>query len=348
MSSTNPPTKRIILGLMTLGPDATYNARITSLDDFGKSLDIFQRRGYSEVDTARSYDGGRQEAFTRQARWKERGLSLATKCYPVKPGTHQPENLEAELDKSLGELGSNSVDIFYLHGPDRATPYADTLRGLDKLYRQRKFKKLGLSNYSAFEVAEIVNIANERGWVRPTVYQAVYNAITRGIEDELIPCCRRYGIDLVIFNPVAGGFLSGKYKSTDTPSEGRFSDRNQFQGKMYRDRYFKSSLFRALQLLEPVLEQHNLTMIEVALRWCIHHSALNIADGTDGVIIGFSSVEQLERNLDDFDKGPLPSEIVEALDQAWYVVKADAARFWHGELVYTYDTQKALFGTKDE
>ncbi|BCS18608.1 aldo/keto reductase family protein [Aspergillus puulaauensis] len=338
MSTETAPNKRIILGLMTLGPDTTHGARITSLDQFSQSLDIFQQKGYTELDTARLYDGGRQESFTRQARWKERSLSIATKWYPIGPGTHKAEVLEAKLNESLRELGTDCLDIFYLHGPDRTTPYAETLEVLDTLHRQGKFKKLGLSNFSAFEVAEIATLASERRWVRPSVYQAVYNAITRGIEDELIPACRRYGIDIVIFNPLAGGFLSGKYKSTDVPAEGRFSNNHQLQGKMYRDRYFKSSIFQALQTLEPVAHQHGLSMVEVALRWCVHHSALKLLNGTDGVIVGFSSVDQLKGNLDDLDKGPLPGDVVEALDQAWHVVKADAAKFWHGDLVYAYDT----------
>ncbi|RAH49603.1 Aldo/keto reductase, partial [Aspergillus brunneoviolaceus CBS 621.78] len=217
-------TRRIILGLMTLGPDPTHGARITSLEEFNRCLDHFQEKGYDEVDTARLYDGGRQEAFTRQAGWKERGLSMATKWAPLAVGAHRAEVLEEKLNESLRELGTDHVDIFYLHAADRTTPFAETFETLDRLYRQGKFKQLGLSNFSAFEVAEVVTLCNERGWVRPTIYQAIYNALTRGIEDELIPCCRRWGIDVVVFNPLAGGFLSGKYKTTEHPADGRFSN----------------------------------------------------------------------------------------------------------------------------
>ncbi|KAH8422878.1 uncharacterized protein LDX57_000631 [Aspergillus melleus] len=115
-------------------------------------------------------------------------------------------------------------------------------------------------------------------------------------------------------------------------------------GQMYRDRYCKSSVFSALSFLEPLVTRHGLTLVEVALRWCVHHSALRVTDGQHGVITGFSSLGQLESNLEDLEKGPLPEELVEALDQAWYMTKADAARFWHGELVYQYDMQKVLFG----
>lgn len=185
--------RRVILGLMTFGPPGSEpkGGRITTLDEYNKCLDYFQQQGYTEVDTARMYIGGEQEAFTRDAKWKDRGLTLATKCYPVKPGDHSPAKLRASLEKSLAELGTDCVDIFYLHAPDRSVPFAETLQCCDDLFKEGKFVQLGLSNYAAWEVAEIWNIAKERGWVKPTIYQAMYNAITREIEKELIPCCRK-------------------------------------------------------------------------------------------------------------------------------------------------------------
>ena len=88
---------------------------------------------------------------------------------------------------------------------------------------------------------------------------------------------------------------------------------------MYRQRYFQDNTFLALQLIEPVVQKHNLTLLETALRWCLHHSLLKFAkdDGNDGVIIGVSSLKQLEGNLADFEKGPLPEEVVKVLDEAW-------------------------------
>jgi aflatoxin B1 aldehyde reductase len=87
-------------------------------------------------------------------------------------------------------------------------------------------------------------------------------------------------------------------------------------------------------------------MAETALRWCVHHSKLNAADGgKDGVIIGASSIGQLENNITDLEKGPLPEDVVQALDEAWLIVKSTTADFWHGDLKYTYNTQEALFGS---
>ncbi len=169
----------------------------------------------------------------------------------------------------------------------------------------------------------------------------------RSLEQELIPCCRRYGIDVVVYNPLAGGIFSGKYNSADVPKEGRYSDVAVKTGEMYRKRYFKDATFEALRVIEPVVQKHNLTLLETALRWCVHHSALNMKDGgRDGVIIGVSSFAQLESNLRDLDKGPLPDEVVKALDEAWLITKATTPNYWRLDLKYTYDTREALFKPK--
>ena len=127
MSPNNSTPRRLILGLMTFGKDPAHGGRVTSIDDFNKCLDLFQQRGYNEVDTARAYIQGDQEAWSKEAKWKERGLTLATKCYPAEPGMHSAERLKASANKSLRELGADCVDIFYLHAPDRSVPFEETL-----------------------------------------------------------------------------------------------------------------------------------------------------------------------------------------------------------------------------
>ncbi|KAK8068295.1 aflatoxin B1 aldehyde reductase member 3 [Apiospora saccharicola] len=351
--STGMP--RVILGLMTFGPDEGAGARITDAATYGRVLDVFQKeRGYSEVDTARVYVNGAQEAFTRDAGWKDRGLMLATKVmYPAEDGAHQGPKVLESVETSLKELGTDCVDILYVHAADRSTPFAETFAALDKLHKAGKFVRLGVSNYTAFELAEVVMLCKANGWVRPTIYQGMYNAITRGIEPELLPACRRYGLDVVVYNPIAGGLFSGKIKSKDmVPTEGRFSDTHG-TGRNYRGRYFKDSTFEALRVVEEAVAKHEkdgLTMIETALRWVRHHSALKLGESGsgsgDGIIIGISSLEQLGNNLDNLEKGPLPDDVVAALDKAWRIAKPDAPVYWHKDLVYTYDTKEALFGKK--
>lgn len=332
---------------LTSGPDEGAGARIVELDEFNRHLDYFQKQGYNEVDTARMYVSGQQEAWTRDAKWKERGLTLATKVYPEEPGMHEPSELRKLITSSLNELGSDSVDIFYLHAPDRSVPYEDTMAEVDKFYQEGKFKRLGLSNYAAWEVAEICTVAKERGWVRPSIYQAMYNVISkcdamllsvsqlteklaRDIESELVPCCRKFGMDIVVYNPLAGGLFSGKIKSVDlAPADGRFSDSYKY-GKLYRDRFLNKANMEALKITEEATQNHNLTLLETAMRWLIHHSSLKTRakGGNDGVVVGVSNFQQLQGNLKDFEKGPLPEDVVEALDRAWLVAKATAAPYW--------------------
>ena len=333
---------------MTFGPDVEAGARITSLDTFKQCLDHLQARGYNEVDTAESYIGTKQQAFTRSAGWKERGLKLATKYYPTKKAGHSAAILRDRLEFNLRELGTDCVDIFYLHAADRTRSFHEPLEAVDKMHREGKFIELGLSNFTAFEVAEVVTLCAERGWIKPTIYQGMYNAITRNLETETMIACRRYGIDVVVYNPLAGGLFSGKIKSKDlVPDDGRFSDTSTAIGKNYRSRYFRDGTFEALKIIEDVAKEENLTVLEIGLRWCVHHSALHLANkgGNDGIIIGVSSFEQLKQNLDNLEKGPLPKSVVEALDKAWLVSKPNSPNYWHGELKYTYDTQ-ALFSKK--
>lgn len=227
---------------------------------------------------------------------------------------------------------------------------------MNEMYKAGKFKQLGLSNYASWEVAEIVGICERRGFVKPTVYQGMYNAISkctplqyhsqileasheqryadcslsaRALESELEPCLRKFGISLVIYNPLAAGLFSGKYSSLEEPSEGRFSTSNSL-GKRYMERYFKQSMMDALAMVEPVAKQFGIPLIEVGLRWCVHHSKLQTRakGGDDGVILGISSFEQLEQNVEACEKGPLPDEVVQVLDRAWVRVRGDAPGYW--------------------
>ena len=142
------------------------------MDEFKSILDCFQNAGYDEVDTAHEYVGFKQQAFSREAGWKERGLKLASKISPnSNSGGHDAANLREKCLFNLEQLGTDCMDILFLHAPDRNVPFAETFEECDKLYRENRFKQLGLSNYMAYEIAEIVTMCNERGWVRPTIYQ---------------------------------------------------------------------------------------------------------------------------------------------------------------------------------
>ncbi|KAI1206084.1 Aldo/keto reductase [Annulohypoxylon truncatum] len=334
---------RIILGLMVIGPEGSPGARMTSLDDFKQALDIFQDRGYNELDTARVYIGGEQESFTRKAGWKERGLSMGTKIWPLPVGSHAPGPLKETFETSLKELGTDSVDILYLHSPDRSVPFSTTLAAINELHKAGKFSRLGLSNYTSFEVAEIVMTCQHNGWVRPTVYQAIYNCLFRTIEAELIPTCRRYGIAVDAYSPTGGGFLLGKITTKDDdPKEGRFAA-GPFQ-HLTRGRYFRDGIIEGARLIREAAESRGLSPLELAVRWLVHHSQLQVKGGHDGIVIGFSNLQQLRDNLDYLEKGPLDKEILAVLEKAWQLSKGDMEAYWQFPMEYAYDTKEVLFG----
>ncbi|KAL1947780.1 hypothetical protein VTO73DRAFT_13504 [Trametes versicolor] len=321
MATTKIP---LLFGTMTMGEAGKNGVRTADLKECQEILDTFFSHGHKELDTARVYAEGTTEPLL--AKLDLKGATIDTKVYPVTPGDHAPAKLRATFETSLKLLAPLKVRVLYLHAPDRTVPFEDTVREINELHKQGLFEIFGLSNYAAWEVAEIVGICKANGWVQPKIYQAMYNAVTREIEPELVPCLRKYGIRLVIYNPLAGGFFAGKVAAPDAqaPEGGRF-DPSSAMGKMYRARYFKNGFFDALNYLKPIAEKHQLRLTEIALRWCQHHSALT---PEDGIILGASSAAQLKQNLEDSEKGPLPEDILKALDEARLIVGASAPTYW--------------------
>ncbi|CVL07838.1 related to potassium channel beta subunit protein [Fusarium mangiferae] len=326
----------VIFGAMTFGREGVEQARIHDLKEAGAMLDLFQEHGGKAIDTARVYAQGSSEEYLGQLDWQTRGFRVDTKLYPnIHDGTgkitHSTDDLRKHLDESLKALKTDKIDLWYLHGPDRDTPFEETLRACNELHKEGKFNRLGVSNYMAWEVAYMSELCIREGWIRPTVYQGVYNAIHRTVEMELFPCLRHYGITFYAFSPLAGSQLTGRYKrdtqDTDIESMSRF-DPNTFQGRKYRRRFWNDVIFDAVELIRDEAVKHGLTEIDCAFRWIAHHSQLDPERG-DAVIIGASSKKQLEQNLDLLEKGPLPKEIVDVLDKAWLITKGSVNNYWH-------------------
>ncbi|KAJ4293243.1 hypothetical protein N0V90_008525 [Kalmusia sp. IMI 367209] len=312
-----PKTKLdIVFGAMTFGKEGEEQVGTSNLSDCAAILSTFQSHSHTEIDTSRFYGSGSSETYLAALKWKDRGLVMDTKFYPNvngimgRPKTHlDAATMRAGLAESLEALGGvEKVDLWYLHGPDRSIPLEETVKTVDELYKEGKFRRWGVSNYMAWEVAAICEICNREGYKRPEVYQGVYNALHRTIENELLPCLRKYNIAFYAFNPLGGGYLTNRYHR-DTPTSsivpGSRFDPNRLQGKMYRARYWNDAYFDALDVVRPACKEAGLRESEAALRWMMHHSKLDKKYG-DKVIIGASTVAQLEQNLEDFEKGELP------------------------------------------
>ncbi|CAK7271460.1 hypothetical protein SEPCBS119000_004617 [Sporothrix epigloea] len=318
---------KIVFGAMTLGEAGAEQARVHSLDDCAAILDVFQRHGHNEIDTARTYGGGSSEAYLGQLQLGKRGIVIDTKLAPqggsARAYSHRPEALKPALLESLAALGVDKVDMWYLHAPDRSVPYEDTLRAVNDLYQEGYFARFGISNYAAWEVAQMAEITRRHGWKAIDVYQGVYNALHRSAEPELFPCLRHYGIAFYEYNPLAGGMLTDRYTrsvaSHDLEPGSRF-DPAKNQGANYRQRYWNDTYFDALDVVRPVAAKLGIPTAEAALRWVSHHSIMDSKYG-DAVIIGASSAAQLEDNLNSLEKGPLPEELLQAFDAAWALAK---------------------------
>ncbi|KAF8512320.1 Aldo/keto reductase [Gautieria morchelliformis] len=321
---------KVVMGAMTFGAPGKDGARVHTLKDVNAILDVFQRHGHVEVDTARTYTGGTSEEYLGEIGWKDRGLIVETKLSPRLTFKHTPEGVREGLEKSYAALKADKLELFYLHGPDRSTPWEVTFKATNDLYKEGKFNKLGISNYQSWEVAEIVMLCRANNWIQPTVYQGLYNAMHRAAEPELFPCLRKFGISFYEYNPLGGGFFTGRYTGPDSiPESGsRFDNsRGTNQARNYRARYWSDQYFKALEIVTIAAKKEGLTVSEAALRWVNHHSLLKREYG-DAIIIGASSVTHIEQNLDDLEKGPLPQSVVQALDEAWDVVKGDIRKYW--------------------
>ncbi|EWC48730.1 hypothetical protein DRE_00035 [Drechslerella stenobrocha 248] len=326
---------------MTIGE----NSRITDLEEAKQLIETFKSYGHKELDTARIYNEGTTEEYLGKI--GTGGLIVATKLYPsAKPGqdntnannnidilttqiTHRPESFKIHVPRSLSALKLSSVDLWYLHAPDHTTDFSITLPAVNDLYTAGVFKTFGLSNYKSWEVARICELARYNNFPMPKVYQGMYNVIQREVEPELFPCLRHYGMAFYAYNPLAGGFFTASGpKAIDAEVEkGTRFDNSKPQGQMYRARYWRGPNFKARELIDEVAQKHNLTLVEIALRWVNHHSAMSPEKG-DKVIIGASSQKHLKENCEDFEKGPLPEEILQVCDAAWAIVKADCETYW--------------------
>jgi aflatoxin B1 aldehyde reductase len=303
---------RIILGTMNFGVQVNEHAA-------DNMLSMFLDRGYREIDTAYSYaEGASEEILGRLLTPERRGkVYLATKASPLGGGGLAPENIVKQVNTSLRRLKTDYIDLLYLHAPDPKTRIEATLEACQKLFKEGKFKELGLSNYASWKVADIWHLCKRYWWVTPSVYQGRYNAITRDVEGELFSAIRHFRIRFYAYNPLAGGFLTGRYHEIgNVPQEGRFALRPR-----YRDRFWKKSYFDAMELIRDASEQEGLSMIQVALGWILKYSLLKSLRG-DGVIIAASNLKQWEANLNSLS-GELPVKVIEAINRAWEIARQD-------------------------
>jgi aryl-alcohol dehydrogenase (NADP+) len=210
------------------------------------------------------------------------------------------------IEGSLRRLGTDYVDLYQIHHPDSQTPMEETLRALDDVVRAGKARYVGCSNYHAYQVARALGRSEAMGVARFDSMQPRYNLLFRQIERELLPLCQEEGVGVIPYNPMAGGFLSGKHRRDAGPTAGtRFTLGTA--ARRYQERYWREREFASVEELRPLAAAAGMSMAQMAVAWVLAHPAITSA------IIGASRAEQLDDMFAAADK-EIPPDLKARLD----------------------------------
>jgi len=216
----------------------------------------------------------------------------------------------AACEESLRRLQTDYIDLYQVHQADPTTPIEETLQALDDLVRAGKVRYIGCSNYPAWRLADALWTSKLAGIARYDSVQPRYNLLFRMIEDELLPLSQAHGVGVIVYNPLAGGVLTGRYRQKRQVEAGtRFTLKNS--GEMYQRRYWNDAMFEAVDQLAHVVEGRGKKLIEVALAWVLAQPGITSA------ILGASKPAQLEESLHGIDV-ELDEQVLQACNDVWY------------------------------
>ena len=315
LGKTNLVVSRACLGTMTFGGQADEK---TSLEMVNVCLD----RGINFFDTANVYNAGASETILGKAMQGRRDRFVVATKGAGKMGDNPDQSglsraaINRAIEDSLRRLQTDYVDLYYLHWPDYTVPFEETLDACAELVRSGKVRHLAVSNFASWQVCRMLWLAEQKKLPAVSVTQPMYNLLARGIEQELLPMCREFDVATVVYNPLAGGLLTGKQKF-EAPLPGTRFDLM----KPYLDRYWHEMNFTALQELTGAARAVNRSLVSLALNWVLHHSPV------DCMILGASKLAHLHENLAALGDGPLPPETVAACDGVWARLRGPAPKY---------------------
>jgi len=303
LSNTDLEVSRISLGTMTFGSQV-------SEPDALRMVDACLDAGINFFDTANVYNRGLSETILGRCLGSRRkDVVLASKARGDM-GEYiglSPAALRRAVEDSLRRLGTDYLDLYYLHQPDYDVPIEESLEVMEALRQEGKVRYTAHSNYAAWQAMEMISICNEKGWSAPLVSQPMYNLVARGIEQEYVPFARRHNVSMIVYNPLAGGLLTGKQSLQDGPATGTRFDGNE----QYQKRYWRPGTFDAVRKLNAASNAAGRTPLETAFRWLLDQEVVS------SVLVGASSLEQLRSNLEACESSPLSADLREACDDIW-------------------------------
>lgn len=316
MGRTGLKVSEICLGTMTFGYQCDEK---TSFAIMNKAAE----QGVYFIDTADVYPvppsvetaGRTEEIVGRWLKGQRDKFVLATKCrMKVGPGPNDEglsrRHIMKAVEVSLRRLHTDYIDLYQPHLFDADTPIDETLRALDDVVRQGKVRYLGCSNFPAWQVAIALGVSAQHDWARFDCVQPRYNLLYRDIEAELLPLCRNQGLGVIAYNPLAGGFLTGKYQTLEKPPEKtRFSLGKT--GDLYRERYWQQAQLEAVLELQKFFEPRGKTLLQAAIAWVLAQPGITSA------IVGASKPEQLDASIGAVNV-KLDADELDACNRAWY------------------------------
>jgi aryl-alcohol dehydrogenase-like predicted oxidoreductase len=248
--------------------------------------------GVNLIDTANVYTNSNSERIIGKAlRGRRDQAVVATKCAlkvgdgPNDEGASRT-HIMREIDRSLGRLATDYVDLYQIHTWDERTPLEETMRALDDLVRAGKVRYVGCSNYAAWQVTRALWVSDRRGLVHYDSVQPAYSPADRRIEAELVPCCLAEGLGLLVYFPLAGGVLTGKYKPGSPPPQGsRAVTQPQFAQRLTEQN------LRLAQDMAGLASEIGSTISQLTLAWVMSRP------GITSVLVGATKVAQQEENL---------------------------------------------------
>jgi aryl-alcohol dehydrogenase-like predicted oxidoreductase len=292
----------LVLGTMNFG-------KRTSARDADAIVARAWERGVRLYDTANVYGDGESERILGRALRGRVGALVATKVglgkaeASGKPEGLAPERIEKSIGRSLERLGVDAIDLYYLHAPDLATPIDRTLDALEILLQSGKVRRWGVSNYASWQVLDIFHRCDARSIPRPCVSQVIYNLLVRQLEIEWFAFAQAHPIHTTVYNPLAGGFLSGRHaRGASIPKGSRFDG-----NAMYQRRYWSEPFFELLDRYRTVAEKESMTLVELAYAWVAGRR------GVDSILAGPGSLEHLDAALDGIAR-PLSKEARRRID----------------------------------